>query len=118
MSTQTKEQCIAARDALMKDDPDNYPDVVAAEKIMLCENIDDKKVNCQSECIQQCNKTQGGRRRSRSRRSRRKSRRAGGRKRMYRVKAVKAWLKRTKRRRKKRKTKKKKKRRRRRRTRR
>lgn len=53
----------------------------------------------------------GGRKK---RKTRRKSRRAGGRKRMYRVKAVKAWLKRTKRRRKKRKTKKKKKRKRRR----
>ena len=52
----------------------------------------------------------GGRKR---RKTRRKTRR-GGRKRMYRVRAVKAWLKRTKRRRKKRKTKKKKKKRRRR----
>ena len=57
----------------------------------------------------------GGKKKSsrRSRKTRRKTRR-GGRKRMYRVRAVKAWLKRTKRRRKKRKTKKKKKKRRRR----
>ena len=52
----------------------------------------------------------GGRKR---RKSRRKTRR-GGKRKIYRVKAVKAWLKRTKRRRKKRKTKKKKKRKRRR----
>ena len=51
--------------------------------------------------------------RRRSRKTRRKTRR-GGKRRLYRVKAVKAWLKRTKRRRKKRKTKKKKKRKRRR----
>jgi hypothetical protein len=56
----------------------------------------------------------GGRKR---RKSRRKTRR-GGKRRLYRVKAVKAWLKRTRRRRKKKKTKKKKKKRRRRRTRR
>ena len=56
----------------------------------------------------------GGRKR---RKSRRKTRR-GGKRKIYRVKAVKAWLKRTKRRRKKRKTKKKKKKTRRRRTRR
>ena len=52
----------------------------------------------------------GGRKK---RKTRRKSRR-GGKRRLYRVKAVKAWLKRTKRRRKKKKTKKKKKKRRRR----
>ena len=66
-------------------------------------------------CLRKCEQL-GGRRRSK-RKTRRKTRR-GGKRRLYRVKAVKAWLKRTKRRRKKRKTKKKKKRRRRRRTRR